>query len=107
MSDYDIVYYILLAALSFTMHEIGHALYLKYKKIDYERGLDDVGYYFKADFITFENKFYTAAWGILLGLLPLVAALKYFEWTGILIILYMVGSYHDFKILWGVKNNRK
>jgi hypothetical protein len=90
--------------LSVSLHEIGHALYLKYKKIDYERGLDDVGYYFKANFITKENKFYTAIIGIFLGLLPLVVALYVLEWASILIILYLVGCISDIKVIMGVNN---
>lgn len=89
--------------LAVTMHEIGHALYLKYKKIPYERGLDDVGYYFKADFITQENKFNTAGCGIFLGMFPLLISMFFLKWWPILFILYYVGSYSDILVIWGFK----
>ena len=92
--------------LAITFHELGHALYLKLNKIEYDKGLDDVGFYFRLPNITKKQLIECALFGIILGLLPIFALIYFFSPYGFVTLLfYLAGCKND--IILVIKGGKK
>ncbi len=80
------------------MHEVGHVIYLKINKIEYETGINDVGQYFKLKNITKTQAVECALIGVLAGFIPFI-----FYFSPWLILLYLGGAWRDIMLIMGVK----
>ena len=91
--------------LSISLHEIGHFVYWKYgvnNNVSFTKDFNVVGRY-KGKIKKHQLFDYYCA-GIILGIIPVVASIIFFDWIigSVILIMYLAGCSSDLKQIWGV-----
>jgi hypothetical protein len=76
--------------MAYTAHEMGHAVFLKLAKIEYESGVNEVGQYFKMKNASKNQAIACAMVGVLAGFIPFIFVFSYTA-----LVFYLVGCYRD------------